>query len=166
MNISKAIVVASMIPLLAFSSLHKYYVSVTKVEHIKEKQTVQITSRIFIDDFEKLLRARYEDALVLNSGQREAQIDIYIQKYLKSKLQISINKDQKLLTYLGKAYEEDEVVCYLEIENVPKITEFEVQNQLLFDMFQKQKNIVRTFINNRHKTFVLIPENDKGLLNF
>lgn len=62
MNISKAIVVASMIPLLAFSSLHKYYVSVTKVEHIKEKQTVQITSRIFIDDFEKLLRARYENA--------------------------------------------------------------------------------------------------------
>ena len=52
----KGIVVILIIPLFAFSSLHKYYVSVTKIDYIKETQAIQITSRIFIDDFEKLLR--------------------------------------------------------------------------------------------------------------
>ena len=51
----KGLVVILIIPLFAFSSLHKYYVSVTKIDYIKETGAVQITSRIFIDDFEKVV---------------------------------------------------------------------------------------------------------------
>jgi len=162
----KGLILVLILPLFAFSSLHKYYVSVTKIDYIKERQTIQITSRIFIDDFEKLLRGRYDEAVVLNSGKSEDQIDVYIEKYLKLKLQISINKQQQSLAFIGKAYEDDKVVCYLEIENIQEINQFEIKNQVLFDMFNKQRNIVRTFINDKNKTFVLIPKKDKGLLSF
>jgi hypothetical protein len=162
----KGLILVLILPLFAFSSLHKYYVSVTKIDYIKETQAIQITSRIFIDDFEKLLRGRYDEAVVLNSGKSEDQIDIYIEKYLKLKLQISINKQQQPLTFIGKAYEDDKVVCYLEIENIQEINQFEIKNQVLFDMFKKQRNIVRTFINDKNKTFVLLPKKDKGLLSF
>ena len=80
------LILVLILPLFVFSSLHKYYVSVTKIDYIKETQAIQITSRIFIDDFEKLLRGRYDEAVVLNSGKSEDQIDIYIEKYLKLKL--------------------------------------------------------------------------------
>ena len=137
----KSLVVILIIPLFAFSSLHKYYVSVTKIDYIKETGAVQITSRIFIDDFEKLLRGRYDEALVLNTGKSEDQIDIYIEKYLKLKLQININTQKQPLTFIGKAYEDDKVVCYLEIENVQEINQFEVKN-LDYLIYLKNKEIL------------------------
>ncbi len=153
-------------PLFAFIAVHKYYVSVTQIDYIKEKKSVQITSRIFIDDFEKLLRERYDQSITLAKDQDEKQIDLYIEKYLKSKLKININNKPVNLVFIGKEYEDDIMNCYLEIENISEITSFEVVNEVLFDMFKEQKNIVRTFINSKHKSFVLIPEKDKGMLNF
>ena len=154
------------LPLFAFTTAHKYYVSVTQIDYVKEKQTIQITSRIFIDDFERLLQERYDEAIILNTGKDEKQIDLYIERYMKSKLLINVNNQPVKFTFLGKEYEDDIIHCYMEIENVGEIKSFEVENKVLFDMFEEQKNIVRTFINSKHKTFVLIPENDKGLLNF
>ena len=166
MNIRKVVFVIVILPLLAFSSMHKYYVSITKINYVKEEQSFQVTTRIFIDDFEKLLRARYDETLILNSGQTEEQIDVYIKTYLRMKLQIKINDNKQVLNFIGKAYEDDEVVCYLEIENVAEVNQFEVKNEVLFDLFQQQKNIVRTYINSKNKTFVLTPNNKKGLLSF
>ena len=119
-----------------------------------------------MDDFEKLLRNRYDDTIVLNTNEDETTIDSYIKRYLSNKIEISINGEAKMVTFIGKEYDEDIIRCFLEIENIPSIKTFEIKNKVLYDMFDEQKNIVRTFINNKHKTFVLIPENDKGLLNF
>ena len=162
----KSLLILLILSLFAFIAVHKYYVSVTQIDYIKEKKSVQITSRIFIDDFEKLLRERYDQSITLAKDQDEKQIDLYIEKYLKSKLKININNKPVNLVFIGKEYEDDIMNCYLEIENISEITSFEVVNEVLFDMFKEQKNIVRTFINSKHKSFVLIPEKDKGMLNF
>ncbi|WP_397363583.1 DUF6702 family protein [Olleya sp. R77988] len=156
----------SIFSLFAFTSAHKYYVSITQLEFVKDTQSVQIISRIFVDDFERLLRKRYDETIVLSDSINESKIDGYIEKYLLDKIEIKIDNQTKVISFIGKKYEEDIMHCYLEIENVPSITSFEIQNKVLYDMFEEQKNIVRTKINGKNKTFVLIPENDKGLLNF
>lgn len=150
----------------SFTVVHKYYVSITQVEYVKDKQSVQLISRIFMDDFEALLRKRYDEKITLNNGEDEAIIDDYIKKYLLTKIEISINGKEVVPTFVGKKYEDDIMHCYLEVENVASISSFEIKNKVLFDMFEDQKNIVRTHINNHNKTFVLTAQNDKGLLNF
>ena len=150
----------------SFSAIHKYYVSITQIEYVKDKQSVQIISRIFMDDFEQLLRQRYDEKLTLNNDEDEAVIDTYIKKYLLTKIKIFINGKEVIPTFIGKKYEDDIMHCYLEVENVASISSFEIQNEVLFDMFEDQKNIVRTHINDKNKTFVLNAQNDKGLLNF
>lgn len=162
----KILLVLAIITSLAFVNAHKYYVSITKIEYVREKQSVQIITRIFIDDFERLLKERFDDNIVLESNLNEEQIDSYIKKYLLSRLKISINNKQSVVGFIGKEYDEDVVQCYLEIENVDTIKSFEIENKVLFDLFSDQKNIVRTNINGRNKSFILIPENDKGMLNF
>jgi len=152
--------------LVGWSTLHKYYVSHTQIHFAKEKKSVQITSGLFIDDFEKLLKERFDETIVLNSTHDQTLIDSYIEKYLLSRLEITINTETQKLIFLGKEYEDDIVYCYLEIENVETINTIEISNTLLFDLFQDQKNIVRTNINEKHKTFILMPEDDKGVLNF
>lgn len=162
----KKLLVLLILPLFAFTTAHKYYVSVTQIDYVKEKKAIQITSRIFIDDFERLLQERYDDKIILDTGKDEKQIDFYIEKYIKSKFLIKVNGALVNYKFLGKEYENDIVYCYIEIEDVEDVKSFEVENRILFDIFSDQKNVVRTFINSKHKTFVLIPENDKGLLNF
>ena len=53
MKFPKYLIVLLVLPFFAFTAMHKYYISVTQVNYIQEKQSLQITSRIFIDDFEK-----------------------------------------------------------------------------------------------------------------
>ena len=166
MKIFKSVLVLALIMSLAFASAHKYYVSITKIEYIKDQQSVQIITRIFIDDFEMLLKERFDDKIVLDINTDETQIDSYIKKYLLSRLKIDNNGKQSIIKFIGKEYDGDVVQCYLEIEKVESIKSFSVENSVLYDLFSDQKNIVRTHINAKNKSFILIPENDKGMLNF
>ena len=60
MKVFKFLIIIFIIPLFAFTSMHKYYISVTQINYVKEKESVQITSRLFIDDFENALKTNYE----------------------------------------------------------------------------------------------------------
>ena len=166
MKLAKKACLLLIIPLLAFVSAHKYYVSVTQVEYKKDKQSVQIISRIFIDDFEKLIRKRYDKDVTLDVENEPEIVNYYIEKYLSEKIHITINDKVSDVIFVGKEYEDDIVYCYLEIENVPSIISFEISNLVFFDLYDEQQNIVRTNINGKNKSFILIKENDKGLLNF
>lgn len=162
----KLISVIAIFFLCSFNTLHKYYVSITQIEFVKEQQSVQIISRIFIDDFESVLRKRYDKNITLDRGDDETQIDDYIKKYLLTKIEISINNQEVIPTFIGKKYDDGIMHCYLEIENIKSISTFQIKNKVLFDMFEDQKNVIRTNINNKNKTVVLTAQNDKGLLNF
>lgn len=167
MQLIKHFFIVLVIPLIAFTTVHEFYVTVTEIEYIEEKQSVQIISKIFIDDFEKLLRVRYDENITLDpSLKEETRIDFYIEKYLKEKIEIKINDSIKTLVFIGKEYKDENVFCYLEIENIETINSFEISNQVLFDLFDEQQNIVKTNINSKTKSFILIPQNDKGVLNF
>ena len=150
----------------AFSVKHDYYVSVTKVEYIKEEKSIQIISQIFIDDFEKLLRQRYDESITIAEENEPESVELYMKKYLDYKLDFKINAIDKPFKFLGKEYKDDIVYCYLEIENVSDIKTIEIKNEILFDIYKQQQNILRTKINGKDKSFILIPENNKAVLNF
>jgi len=154
------------LPMLAFTTVHKYYVSVTSVEYVKEKEAIQITSRIFIDDFERLLRERYDAKITLDVENELSTIDMYVERYLKEKIQIEINGELMPFHYLGKEYEDEIIFVYLEIEGIKEVKRFEITNKVLMDLFAEQENIIRTNINGKNKSLLLRKGNVKGLLNF
>ena len=78
----KILFFALLIPLVSFTTIHKFYVSVTQIEYIEEKESVQMIMRIFVDDFEKLLRKRYDKSIILDESKNDDQIDAYISNYL------------------------------------------------------------------------------------
>tara|TARA_R110002049_G_scaffold213561_1_gene385008 strand:+ start:368 stop:661 length:294 start_codon:yes stop_codon:yes gene_type:complete len=93
--------------------------------------------------------------------------DAYIEKYLRTKLMVEINDKPVQFDFLGKEYDNDIMICYLE---VPKIdlgaaTSIAVENEVLMDIFEEQKNVVHFKLGNQKKSFVLIRENNKGMLN-
>ncbi|WP_445956334.1 DUF6702 family protein [Yeosuana sp.] len=162
----KILILIVVLPLLGFSAIHKYYISVTEVNFIEEKHSVQITSRIFIDDFENALRQRYDENIVLADKKEPVETHLYIEKYLKDKLKIKINGKDMNLVFIGKEYDVDIMMCYLEIENVKKITSIEITDQVLFETFDNQQNMIKTKIYSKLKSFLLNQNNKVAVLNF
>ena len=154
--------------LLSMSSTtqHEYYVSVTRVEHIPDQNSVQIITQIFIDDFEKLIRKRYDNTIILGVENENEKVNFYMERYLKKKLLFQINGAMANYTFLGKKYEDDIVYCYMEIENIPNISSMDITNDILYDLYDEQENIVRTKINSKNKSFILTSAKNKAVLNF
>ncbi len=154
-----------LIPLFAFQS-HKYYLSLTKVDYIKESKSVQITARIFIDDLETALNNKHTRSFELATKQEAKDVDKYIDSYITNLLKVTINEKATPFNYLGKKYETDVVYLFAEIENISEIKSIEIQNKILIDQFADQQNIIKLNINNKKKSFILSKESDKDLLKF
>lgn len=163
----KCVILFLVLPLLAFAIAHKFYVSVTNINYAEDEDAMQITTRIFIDDFEDVLKKRYGIKADL-ATENEAKIaDEFIEKYLNTKFIVRMNGVQAPYMFLGKKYDNDVMVCYLEIPKVgfERLKTFEIQNEVLTDLFEEQKNVVHIKWLGNKKSFVLIKENNKGMLN-
>ena len=145
---------------------HEYYVSVTNIEYSEDEKSLQIISQIFINDFEKLLKERYDENITLDSPEESEMVDVYMGRYLADKLKINVNGKSVSFNFIGKEYKDDITYCYLEIIKVRKIKSIEVTNKVLFDVFEEQQNIVRMKMLGKNKSFLLLPDNDKCVLNF
>ena len=154
-------------PLMAFTAAHKFYVSVTNVEYSEKSQSLQVISRIFIDDMEEVLLARYDFEASLATEAESAEADAYLERYFRSKFSISVNGEEQDYQFLGKRYDKDLLMCYIEVPGVPpgSLKSVEVTNTLLTDLFDEQRNLVHFSILGQKKSFVLTSAGTKGMLN-
>jgi hypothetical protein len=137
------------------------------VEYAQEEESLQIISRIFIDDLESALLARYDVEADLGTPEESAQGIAYIERYFNTKFTVFINGEVREYTFLGRKYDRDQVICYLEISGIPEagLESVGVQNEILMDVFEEQKNLVHLKILGQKKSYVLVRENNKGMLN-
>ncbi|WP_233268293.1 DUF6702 family protein [Cellulophaga sp. L1A9] len=163
----KKVFLILLFPLLAFTTAHKFYVTVTNIAYSEKDKALQITSRIFIDDLEKTLNERYGIKGRMATENELKDIEVYIEKYIRSKFIITINQEQREYTYIGKKYDNDIIVVYLEVPevNYPEMKSISATNEMLTDMFDEQQNVVHFKLLGAKKSFVLTRDNNKGMLN-
>lgn len=165
MKIKKPVLILFIIPLLSFQA-HKYYLSLTQIEFRNEKQAVQITINVFIDDIEDALNNNNNIDLRLNTKNEISNNDVYFINYLQEKLHLKIDKIPREFNYIGKEYDGDMVYFYLEIENVNEVNTIEIENKILINHFSEQKNLIKAKVGKKHKSLLLDAQNNKGLLKF
>ncbi|HEA20079.1 hypothetical protein LCGC14_0947580 [marine sediment metagenome] len=167
MKILKKSLLFLILPLLAFATAHKFYVSVTSVNYSEKDSALQITSRIFIDDFETVLQERYGFEAQLATAKESKEADSYIEKYLRTKVKVEINGANASFDFIGKTYDDDVMVCYIEVPNVDlaHVTSIQIENEVLTDIFDEQQNILHFKIEGHKKSFVLIKSDTKAMLN-
>ena len=163
--IKKALLIL-LLPLLAFTTAHKFYVSVTNVGYSEKDDALQITSRIFIDDLEAILLERYDVIAKLDTENESAVADEYLEKYLRKKFQIEVNGEPVAYEVIGRKYDADVCIFYIEVANLnfPAVESIQIQNEVLTDLFDEQQNVVHFKINGKKKSFVLLKSDTKGML--
>lgn len=153
--------------LTSFAVAHKFYVSVTHIRYSENEETLQVTTRIFIDDLEAVLLERYGVKTALATENEADFADEYIGKYLQHKMVFTVNGAAVPYTFLGKEYDTDIAICYIEIPVGPleAIDQIEIRNEILMDMFEEQQNVVHFRIGDKRRSFVLLRERNSGMLN-
>lgn len=133
---------------------HKYYVSTSLFDFNKDSASLQITLKIFKDDFIKLISYKYGLDLE-NKLQRDSRkIKSKISEYLLSNLIIHFDDKKQGLIYLGYEENDEMFTFYLELENLSSFTSVKLQNTILFDLFDEQQNVIHLKKDNKRRSFI------------
>jgi hypothetical protein len=153
--------------MLAFATVHKFYISVTNVSYSEKDNALQVTNRVFIDDINAVLKERYDIDAALGSDEESALGQEYLEKYIRSKFRITRNSETADYTLLGTKYDADVIILYVEVPkiNLRFVTSIGIENEILTDLFDEQQNVVHFNVAGKKKSFVLLKSDTKGMLN-
>ena len=101
------------------SNTHKYYVSTSLYEFKEDTSSLQITIKIFKDDFTNLVNEKVGIDLGLNQNLNSKEIKELINRYLISNIFIYFDDNKYEPFYLGLEENKEMFVFYMEIENLP-----------------------------------------------
>jgi len=134
---------------------HKYYVSTSLYDFKEDLGSLQITIRVFQDDFTEIIKKKYQVDISMNNDINSNEIKSKIKDYLLSNLSIYLDKNKYDLFYLGSEEKNEMIVAYLELEDIPTFKSIELKNTILFDLFEKQQNIIHLKKGLKKRSFIL-----------
>jgi len=139
---------------------HPLHLSSTELNCNPKTNTVEVSCRIFTDDFEDLLGKKYKVKPDLSSAAKHQEMDLLVNKYMVSHLQLAANGKPLQLNYMGYENDKEAIVVYLESAKVSGLRRMETTSTVLYDLFDDQINIFHvTFNGNRKSSKLTYPEN-------
>jgi hypothetical protein len=142
-------------------SAHPFHVSVIEINHNAVDRTLEISCKIFTDDFEKSLAKNYKTKVDLINPPNKAAMDTLVKKYLYSHLTIKANGKTVVFNYLGFENDHEAAYGYIEVPDVPAVNIFDIHSSIMFDMFEDQMNIFHVTVGGKRKSTKLnYPDRD------
>jgi len=120
---------------------HKFYVSLCLIDHNSSVNSLEITMKIFTDDLEYAITGSTKP-YGLGTEKEPPEADSILFNYIKKNFRIKVDGMLHKPVYIGKEAEQDVIWCYVEIENIRSLSEIEVTNQMLTELFDDQVNLV------------------------
>lgn len=145
---------------------HPFYVSVTEIEYNQKQKVVQVSVRIFFDDFETALNQRYKSNINILKPKDRTKVDEMIAAYINTHLKINANDRLLNLKYIGYEIQEDAAWCYFESGSLAQAQRFNIQNDLLFEQHKSQINMIHVIVDGKRKSTKLDNPQSKASINF
>jgi len=131
---------------------HPIFVSVTEIEHNASEKTLEISCKIFTDDFETTLRKNYKGKVDLLDIKYKSSMNPLVSEYIEKHLSIFTDNKQARLQFLGFEQDEESVISYFEVKNIEKVKKIEVVNDILYEEKPQQMEIIHVMVNGERKS--------------
>jgi len=152
---------------VSFSWSHPIHVSITEIEHNEKNKSLEIISRIYIDDLELSVRGKKaDDNLELLNPKAGTTTDQLVKEYLQDHLRVMVDGKTARINYIAHEIDDLAMVCYLEIEGVRKLKKIEVTNSVIQETHADQSNLVHVTYKGPVKSMRLTRDNPSGELVF
>ncbi len=131
---------------------HPFHVSNTEFNYNQADKNLEVTCKIFTDDFEKALNLFFNQKADFTDSKLTKQMNLLVPKYMKTHLAVSVNGKWLDLSCLGYEIDHESVNVYLEypMEILPK--KIEVQNTLAYEAYTDQVGIVHFIVQGKRIT--------------
>jgi len=143
---------------------HPFFVSVTEIKHNEKEKNLEISCKLFFNDFENALEKKYNKQLDILKPAEQGVITPLMQDYFKKHIQINVNGKPAPLHLIGYEIEEDAVWCYLEAPKVNQVKKIVVRDDILFDEHDSQTNMLHLTVKGKRQSIKL--DNPTNTANF
>lgn len=138
---------------------HPLHVSTTEVSFNAKDKILEVSCRIFSDDFESILAKTYKQKTDLSNASMKVAMDNLVKKYINTHLQLKANGKPVTMSYVGFEIDHEATNIYLEVDKIATIKSLEVSDTILYDMFDDQMSIVHLVKGSiRKSTKILYPD--------
>ena len=136
----------------AKSSRHPLHLTSTELNYNTKENTIEISCRIFTDDFEDGLARKFKVKTDLSAASKHKEMDALVQKYMAERIQFAANGKLLTVNYLGFENDKEAVVVYMESVPVKGLRKLETTCTVLYDLFDDQTNIFHVMANGNRKS--------------
>lgn len=135
--------------------VHPFFVSVIELNHNAKDKTVEISVRVFTDDFEATLKKFGNTTIDLTNPTNKTKLDQLIVDYVRQKLSIQIDGKATVLEYVGYEVKKESVWIYFEIDKIASLKKVAINCNFLYDFEAKQINIFHVKANGKEESYKL-----------
>lgn len=132
--------------------LHPFYVSVTELNYNSADKNMEISCKLFVDDFEKALAKQYKIPVDLTRPKDKVQTEKMIGDYLRNHLRIKADGKECSLQWVGYEKEGEAAWCYMQIMELPEPKKIQLHSNMLYELFDTQANIVHITVAGKRKS--------------
>ena len=162
MKIKALLIIGVLSLLVSFGFTHKFYVSNTLIELNPRSQLMEVTCKLFTDDFERVLHVNGIKASLANNTDLAAKS--VVEDYITQHLKLKIDGVPVQLSFVGFESEADLTYCYFEFMPRQDFTNVFIENTLFFEAIPEQKNLVDVRMNGWQKSAFLTKEKPSELV--
>lgn len=163
-KVGKTVTLCLLFFALSSFAVHKFYVSIYQINYAQDKKMLQITSRIFVDDLNNILKIRFGQKTNLGEPNESPNDVALMKKYIFENFTVKVNGQSKAINMVSKEMEGNVLICYYNVKDISKIKTLEIHNSVLHDYVEDQQNIIQTTLYGNKQSFLFTPGNAKGLL--
>ena len=131
---------------------HPFHVSVVEINHNATDKTLEISCKIFTDDFEKVLTQNYKTKVDLTNPPDRKAMDSVVKKYIFSHLGVSVDGKPGTFSYLGFEKDAEAVYSFVQVDNIASVKKVELMINLMHDLFTDQVNIIHVIVKGERKS--------------
>ena len=153
-------------PVPAGSHKHPVYMSVTEIEHNAKERTLEISCKIFTNDFENTLKQNYKTYIDLIEPKDKAAMNKLVSDYVQKHLSIKLEGRPVQLQFLGYEQVEEGINSYYQVDNVGSVKKIEITDNILFDYKKEQVSLLHVIVNGNRKSTKLVNPDDKVSFEF
>ena len=147
------------------ASHHPIFVSVTEIEYNGNDKTLEVSCRIFTNDFEIALRKANPNAKIdLLATNNHSTMENIVADYLSKHLKIAVNGKWKRMIFLGFEQQEESIASYLQVNGIEGIDKITVQDDILYEYKPEQLSLIHVTIMGKRKSTKL--NNPDSVANF
>ena len=145
---------------------HPIFVSVTEIEHNATAKTLEISVKIFTDDFETSLRKAYNTKVNLLDLKAKPAMNPLVNGYIQKHFNIKANGKAVQLEFLGFEQQEEGIMAFFEVKNIASIKTIDVTNSILYEYKDQQMGIIHVLVNGNRKSTRLNNPDEKASFVF